>query len=237
MIDQLLAKHPIDPGRISLVGLSSGASASWEVVRRYPNRFSAIVPISSGHPGSVEDVAPFMDVSVWTFNCQQDTGAAIEPIREMVSAINRAGGYAYASEIPSKSHHGWLPAFEHWPLLEWMLAQKRGEVSTVQFGGTPFALTSLGLAFNDLHEHAFGIIGFILLIVACGLCFWRISRSCHSAVAIEPDNKVQKSHEPSPTQPIVRLKVAAAVLIVLLVGFVTTYSLWQLSRPVITTFE
>jgi predicted esterase len=164
LLKQLYSKHPIDQNRVSLVGISSGGSACWEMARRYPGQFCAMVPFSSGHPGPIDPVHCFADLSIWAFHCTGDPRAPIVNVRNMVTAIQKAGGTAHLSEIPVDSHDSWTPASEHWDVLDWLLSQQRGHEGSVEFGGTPFAYTWLGLRLPTIRVFLANNFDHILLI-------------------------------------------------------------------------
>ncbi|MFP6854717.1 MAG: PHB depolymerase family esterase, partial [Opitutales bacterium] len=48
MIDDVIAKHPADPKRIYLTGLSMGGFGTWATAAEYPAKFAAIAPICGG---------------------------------------------------------------------------------------------------------------------------------------------------------------------------------------------
>jgi hypothetical protein len=49
--------------------------------------------------------------------------------RDMVRAIQEAGGHPGYSEYPDVGHDSWTSAFEEPRLLPWLFSQKRGDGS------------------------------------------------------------------------------------------------------------
>lgn len=64
--------YKADTNRISLSGHSCGAITAYNLVKMYPNYFSAIVAISGGEFLSDADAAAFENVSVWAFHGDRD---------------------------------------------------------------------------------------------------------------------------------------------------------------------
>jgi poly(3-hydroxybutyrate) depolymerase len=67
LIDRLIARYPVDAGRVYLSGFSNGAAQAMAVAMRYPEKIAAICPIDSNWPGKrggyadieYADVIPF----------------------------------------------------------------------------------------------------------------------------------------------------------------------------------
>ena len=51
-IDQVCLRHPVDPARLAIAGMSAGASMAALLVTRYPGRFKAVVMHSGIPPGT-----------------------------------------------------------------------------------------------------------------------------------------------------------------------------------------
>lgn len=122
LVRNVIEQYPVDPNRITVFGISSGGTASWEYARRYPERFAAIVPLAS-FPSPTKELAKLKDVSVWAFH---STGDKPETVRKRVSELQTLGGNSHLTEIPVNAHACWHQAFGEYELLKWMLAQNRG---------------------------------------------------------------------------------------------------------------
>lgn len=138
LLDKLSAKHPIDSERVYLAGVSSGGGACWETAMRYPQRFAAVVPMSSSG-GDHSRLERITHLPIWAFNSVTD-GVSPEPVERAVSELNRLGGNSHLTLVNNKElglklthtpgvlvdHDSWTAAFEHYHVMEWLLAQKRG---------------------------------------------------------------------------------------------------------------
>ncbi len=129
LLQTTIEEYPIDKKRISLAGVSAGGTASWEMAIRFPDLFAAVVPMSSTY-SNLEQAPRISEIPLWTFHCTGDAAAPIAPVREMVRAIQGAGGRAYLTEIPIVAHDSWSLAFDKYNLLDWLLQQRKGDPSS-----------------------------------------------------------------------------------------------------------
>jgi pimeloyl-ACP methyl ester carboxylesterase len=132
ILAQVLEKYPVDVERVSLVGISSGGSGSWELAERYPERFSAISPISAGTVAGTA-IDQLTEIPVWAFHSIRDKDAPIEDARNDVLMLAELGGFARLTEVEGKgaaglsAHDAWTQAFEEHDLLTWLLNQRRAQ--------------------------------------------------------------------------------------------------------------
>jgi predicted esterase len=54
-LDRTAAEHPLDPGRIMLMGMSNGGIGAYFLAIRHPERFAAVVPMAGALPPSQWD--------------------------------------------------------------------------------------------------------------------------------------------------------------------------------------
>lgn len=120
--------YPVDTSRISLAGISSGGSGAWELALRAPERFAALAPMACGGYGS-NDAKKLKGIPVWSFVSLHEENAPVDLAREAIAAIVAAGGRAEFTGINSPVHDCWNAAFHDYDLLDWLLYQRRGEVS------------------------------------------------------------------------------------------------------------
>jgi len=127
ILQKIIRDYPVDPDRISIIGISSGGSAAWEMAMRHPDAFAAIAPLASGG-GDVSRAKLLVNMSIWAFHCKYDSP---EGDRRTVSAINHAGGTAWLTEDAKHSHNAWSAAILKHNLMTWLLAQDRTSDPTV----------------------------------------------------------------------------------------------------------
>ena len=123
VIQALEKEFSVDPRRLYIGGLSMGGFGTWDLISRYPDLFAAAFPICGG---GVPDRAPLMkDIPIWVFQGGADPAVPPQMSRDMVEAVQKAGGKPKYTEYPGVGHNSWTSAFKEPQLLEWMFAQKR----------------------------------------------------------------------------------------------------------------
>ena len=135
------AHWPVDPARIYLTGLSSGASGAWATAKAHPRAFAALVPMTGAT--TLRGLRRIAHVPEWVFAAADDNdtnivsgyGGAMVGSRPVVAALRRAGGTICYTEY---RHGPWPAPHVIWPeaydapgLLHWLLAQRRGRPSPV----------------------------------------------------------------------------------------------------------
>jgi len=182
ILDKTLQEYPIDRQRVYLSGVSSGGAGCWEFARRYPEYFAAVAPLASG--GGTQNMEKLVDIPIWAFHCSRDQ-PSIEGARRTVEALKRAGGNVHLTEVDSASHDAWNPAFNDYHLLDWLLLQRRGELSpppgTVSLSTRLEILTKGWKWWQVLVQ-----IGIPVLIVAAG---WQAVRARRRWLSAEQDGK------------------------------------------------
>lgn len=165
LVKDLVAKYPIDSDRITLVGISSGATASWEFGIRYPGLFAAIAPLGSAGCDKA-DIEALVPLPIWAFHGEYDYA---DGDRMTVSRIQSQGGNATLTETPGAEHNSWYWAFNDHGLLSWLMAQRKGS------SGTRRIVEALG----RLAWWAWAVAAMALCVLGWIAVrrFWRVRRS------------------------------------------------------------
>lgn len=127
IITVLVSDYQADPKRISLWGISSGVMAGYDLIKKFPDRFSAFAACS----GSVPNVLPciYRDVHLWLFNnCDDKIG--FEANVAFVNSVNEVGGDAYITLHGEGGHNTWTSAQRDHHIIKWLLRQKLGRRAT-----------------------------------------------------------------------------------------------------------
>ncbi|TWT99815.1 esterase [Botrimarina colliarenosi] len=123
LVDRLIETLPIDTDRLYVAGLSMGGYGTWEMAAREPEFWAAAAPICGG--GNPEWGERLKDLPLWAFHGDADNAVPVERSREMIAAINAAGGRAIYTEYPGEGHGSWNPTFASRQVWDWMFAQHR----------------------------------------------------------------------------------------------------------------
>ncbi len=120
LLQKTMAECPVDPDRVYLIGISNGATASWEWAMREPGLFAAVVPLASGG-GDESRAAKLARIPIWAF-INKGERAGVE---KTVAAVQAARGNAYLTVADAPGHDAWSAPLQG-GILEWILAQRRG---------------------------------------------------------------------------------------------------------------
>jgi predicted peptidase len=123
MVDDLLQKHPIDPDRVYLTGLSQGGFGTWATAAEYPKKFAAIAPVCGG--GKTEWAKKYGSLPIWNFHGDADKVVPVRLSRVLVEAIKKAGGKIKHTEYPGVRHDSWTKTYRNPKLYEWFLSHSQ----------------------------------------------------------------------------------------------------------------
>jgi predicted peptidase len=123
LIEMLMNEPTIDTTRIYLTGLSMGGYATWYLLTRFPGRFAAAVPICGG--GDWHRVSTFSRVPIWAFHGRKDDVVPVEQSRNMINALQEAGGEPRYTEYKRVKHNSWEDAYQEEELLKWIFGHRR----------------------------------------------------------------------------------------------------------------
>ncbi len=133
LLDEVMAKYPIDPDRVYLTGISMGGDAAWALALAHPERIAAIAPVAGDSDPA--DSARLKDIPVWDFQGMKDDVAPPQNPIASVIAVRQAGGHAHQTLFPEAGHFdSWDLAYGTEALYPWLLAQRRGQPEVVTPG-------------------------------------------------------------------------------------------------------
>ncbi len=124
LLDEIVAKYPVDKSRVYLTGLSLGGYGVWSLGLTRPERFAALVPIcGGGEPGNVTPGVKYPPI--WAFHGALDD--IVPPIESerMVEALKKIGAEVRLTIVPEAGHACWDKVYEDPAFFPWLLAQKR----------------------------------------------------------------------------------------------------------------
>lgn len=126
---QTVEEFGADRRRVYLIGVSMGGFGVWHFAARYPEVFAALVPICGGSPVLRGErfslvAGKVNKIPAWVFHGADDPVVPVSESRQMVRAIEAAGGAVKYTEYPQVGHHVWVNALREKELLPWLLRQK-----------------------------------------------------------------------------------------------------------------
>ncbi len=123
LINDLVKKMPVDPGRIYITGLSMGGFGTFDAIERYPELFAAAVPVCGG--GDLSKAGTISKLPLWIFHGAEDDAVNPEFSLKMVRALTDAGGHPGFTLYPEVGHFSWLAAYSDPLMMEWLFRQRR----------------------------------------------------------------------------------------------------------------
>ena len=121
LLDDVVAKHKVDPDRVYLTGLSMGGFGTWAIAGYTPNRFAALIPIcGGGEPLLARDQAR----AGLGLSRRQGSDRPREAIGGRSSA-SRNHGDAKITIYPEAGHDSWTATYDNPEIYEWLLSHKR----------------------------------------------------------------------------------------------------------------
>jgi predicted peptidase len=131
LLDNVTAKHAIDPGRVYLTGLSMGGYGAWALGVTAPERFAALAPICGGGsplPMILQDrkyARALKTLAVWAFHGAKDDVIRLEESVRMVDAIRELDGEVRFTVYPDAGHDAWTETYNDPALYAWFLEHRR----------------------------------------------------------------------------------------------------------------
>jgi predicted peptidase len=128
LLDQVMAKQPVDPKRVYLTGLSMGGYGAWFLGSEHPERFAAVVPICGGFDdmlGYPERVAGLRYTPVWAFHGAKDRDVPLSETTALVRALRKAGGKVKLTVYRDAGHDAWTRTYAGPRLYRWLLQQHK----------------------------------------------------------------------------------------------------------------
>lgn len=124
------AEFEADEKHVSLLGVSMGGYGAWHYAMQHSEKFAALVSICGGSPILTGDrFTPLAEkvksIPAWLFHGADDRVVPVSESREIVKALEKAGGRPKYSEYPNVGHNVWMNALAENSLLSWILAQHR----------------------------------------------------------------------------------------------------------------
>lgn len=123
ILEDVEKNYSIDPKRLYLTGLSMGGMGTWSLAMEMPDKWAAIVPICGR--GDTSKAEKIKDLPCWAFHGDADTAVNVSGSRDLIKAIEKAGGHPKYTEYPGVGHNSWDKAYGTDELYEWLLKQSK----------------------------------------------------------------------------------------------------------------
>jgi len=127
LYSDLIKKYRIDTKRVYLTGASLGGSGTWYLATKYPDKFTAIAPVSgfTRHMDYIsENIENLKNIPIWAFHGESDNVVPVEETDYLVnklSKINNQIKYTREKNIGHSIHWLVYPGNE---IYDWFLKQE-----------------------------------------------------------------------------------------------------------------
>ena len=126
LLDEIIAKYPVDPDRVYSCGESMGGYGSWQLAEMFPDRLAAIAPICG--VGDMDKIDRVKDLPVWAFHGDDDPNVPCKDDVEVVNALIKIGGRVKMTIYHGVKHQSWYKAYADPDLYAWLLQQSAGNL-------------------------------------------------------------------------------------------------------------
>jgi predicted peptidase len=123
LLDDVIHNYRVDKDRVYLTGPSMGGTATWTLASAHPEKFAAIVPISSG--GETADVRKLAHMPIWVFHGAKDPTVKVARAEATVAALRAGGSNVKFTIYPDAVHDAWTETYNNPEVYRWLLEQKR----------------------------------------------------------------------------------------------------------------
>jgi predicted peptidase len=101
LLDMLLANYAIDQKKVVVTGYSMGGAGAWHLADKFPERFSAAIPVAGRPPES----AAGWRIPVFAVHSRADENAPFEPTEARIAELQKAGVNARLVPLNGISHY------------------------------------------------------------------------------------------------------------------------------------
>jgi len=101
LLDMVMANYSIDKKKVAVTGYSMGGAGSWHFAEKFPERFSAAIPVAGRPPAS----ASGWRLPVLAIHSRDDQVAPFEPTEGRIAELQKAGVNAKLIPLTGITHY------------------------------------------------------------------------------------------------------------------------------------
>ena len=101
LLDMVLAHYSIDKKKVAVTGFSMGGAGSWHFAEKFPERFSAAIPVAGRPPAS----ASGWQLPVLAIHSRDDQVAPFDPTEARIAELQKAGVNAKLIALTGITHY------------------------------------------------------------------------------------------------------------------------------------
>ena len=100
LLDMVLARYSVDMKKIAVTGFSMGGTGSWHFAAKYPERFSAAIPVAGRPPAPASE----WRLPILAVHSRDDQVAPIGPTETRISELQKSGVNAKLIALTGVTH-------------------------------------------------------------------------------------------------------------------------------------
>lgn len=101
LLDEIEGRYAVDKKKIVVTGYSMGGAGSWHIAEKYPERFSAVIPVAGRPPASPSG----WKLPVLAIHSRDDQVAPIGPAEARIMELQKAGVNARMIALTGITHY------------------------------------------------------------------------------------------------------------------------------------
>ena len=105
LLDMVFEQYAIDKKRVVVTGYSMGGTGSWHLAEKFPERFSAAIPVASRPPASPSE----WRLPVLAIHSDGDQVAPFAPVAARIEELQKAGVNAKMIALGGITHYEVAP--------------------------------------------------------------------------------------------------------------------------------
>lgn len=124
--NQLKEKYRIDLERVYLTGVSMGGGGTFEIAKKHPGLFAALVPLCAWQ-SSTTDLCKLSKLPIWTLHGENDTTVPISETEAKVTVLKKCKANIRYNRLSEEGHsiHWIYENPERYDIYSWMFKHKR----------------------------------------------------------------------------------------------------------------
>lgn len=128
LVNKVKTLFNIDKTRMYLTGLSMGGFGCWHFAEKYPNIFTAMIPICGGTEKRIafpERIEVLKDMPIWAFHGKKDSVVPVEETRQLFPYLGQNTIY---TEYLEGTHNVWTRTYNNEDIYKWLLSHQKPSI-------------------------------------------------------------------------------------------------------------
>ena len=121
---EIISSHRVDKKKVYVTGLSMGGYGTLALAKKYPQLFSAIIPICGGMDDH-KDIERLGDMPIWLFHGDKDNTHPVERSTAIYDLLKPNNKKIKLTIYEGVGHNSWDETYANGEVYEWLLSHKK----------------------------------------------------------------------------------------------------------------